>query len=109
LVDDDLEKAFEAFGVTPENPDEMLPDASDDYEVWEENWETLLVFLEGQTQWRKEYAGMGGQLVWHGLRYGEIEVLIRLMGLEEKAQSIFEGIRLMERTALPILNKPKKG
>lgn len=89
--------------------DDIPPDEDDgSFEVWEVNWEILRVFLSAQTQWRKEYAGMSGHPVWHGLRYGEIETLIRLMGLQSKALEIFEGVQLMERTALPILNKPKR-
>jgi hypothetical protein len=67
----------------------------------------MLVFLALQTQWRKEFAGMSGILVWHGLRYGEVETVIRLMGYWKERSIIFDGLRIMEKAALPILNKPK--
>lgn len=72
-----------------------------------ENRETLLVFLALQTQWRKEIPAMSGQLIWHGLRYAEAEVVIRMMGLVKRQKEIFEGLRTMEAAALPLLNKSK--
>jgi len=58
-----------------------------------------------QTQWRKEFVGMSGELIWHGLRYGEAEKVIRLLGYQSKASAIFEGLQIMEASALPLLNK----
>ncbi|MFM2005873.1 MAG: hypothetical protein RLZZ09_1528 [Pseudomonadota bacterium] len=77
-------------------------------QVWEENWDTLMVFLALQTQWRREIPAMSGQMIWHGLRYTEAEVVIRMMGHQKQQKDIFDGLRVMESTALPILNKPSK-
>jgi len=79
----------------------------DHFDVWSENWTTVLVFLALQTQWRKEIT-LAGQMIWHGLRYSEIEVTIRLLGYQKERRSIFKGIIEMERFALPLLNKPRK-
>lgn len=104
--DADLEEAFRAFGI-----DESLADGLDEgpshFEVWPDNWDTVLVFLRIQTQWRKEIT-MSGQLIWHGLRYGDVAIAIRLLGYGRKRQEIFEGLLEMEREALPILNQVKK-
>lgn len=68
-----------------------------------------MVFLDCQTQWRKEVPGMGAEWYWHGLRYGECEVVIRNRGFKgKKAIEIFNGLRVMEGAALPILNKHGK-
>jgi len=83
-----------------------FPD-DDHFEVWPENWTTVLCFLALQTQWRKEIT-MDGQMIWHGLRYSELEVTVRLMGYQKERRTIFNGIVDMERAALPLLNKPRK-
>ncbi len=100
-----------AFGA----PEEVIHDAMESQaeddgqcEVWEENWDTLMVFLALQTQWRREIPAMSGQMIWHGLRYTEAEVVIRMMGHQKQQKDIFDGLRVMESTALPILNKPSK-
>jgi hypothetical protein len=68
-----------------------------------------LVFLACHTQWRKEVPGMASEWVWHGLRYDGCECVIRNMGFKgQKAREIFLDLQLMERAALPILNRPKK-
>lgn len=48
---------------------------------------------------------MSGQMIWHGLRYAEAEVVIRMMGFIKRQKEIFDGLRVMEAAALPLLNK----
>lgn len=84
----------------------MLEEKPKHIEVEEENWDTLLIFLALGTQWRKQYAGMDGTLVYLGLDYPGLEVVIRMNGFKgKKAREIFDGIQLMESVALPLLNK----
>lgn len=100
-----------AFGAPEEVVSDTLESQVEDEgacEVWEENWDTLMVFLALQTQWRREIPAMSGQMIWHGLRYTEAEVVIRMMGHQKQQKDIFDGLRVMESTALPILNKPSK-
>jgi hypothetical protein len=100
-----------AFGAPEEVIHDTLESQVEDdgpCEVWEENWDTLMVFLALQTQWRREIPAMSGQMIWHGLRYTEAEVVIRMMGHQKQQKDIFDGLRVMESTALPILNKPSK-
>lgn len=65
-----------------------------------ENWDTLLLFLALATQWR--IGGMGGFL---GLDYSAVESTLRLMGLWRRRAELFSGLQVMERAALPVLNK----
>jgi CRISPR/Cas system-associated protein Cas7 (RAMP superfamily) len=76
--------------------------------VWEENWDTLMVFLSLSTQWRREIPAMAGQMLWHGLDYTAVESVLRLMGHWAKRQEIFESLQIMEAAALPVLNKASK-
>ena len=100
-----------AFGAPEEVIGETLDaetDDGDDCLVWEDNWDTLMVWLALQTQWRREIPAMSGQMIWHGLDYPATESTLRMMGHWKKSAEIFEGLRIMEATALPILNKPSK-
>lgn len=76
-----------------------------EFEVDPDNWDTVMVFLALQTQWRRELPAMSGKFIWHGLRYTEAETVIRLMGFRKKQQTIFAGLRTMEAAALPLLNQ----
>lgn len=99
---------LEAFGL-PDDAFGPVEEVNPNFEVFEENWETVQVFIFCQTQWRKEIPGMGGEWIWHGLRYPDCESVIRNLGFKgQKAKDIFIGLMDMERAALPILNKPKK-
>jgi len=74
------------------------------YEVWEENWESLMMFLRIQTQWN---VTMGGYV---GLKY---EVLLGAGGLMslydvENPRELLEDIQVMEAAALAELNKREK-
>jgi hypothetical protein len=100
-----------AFGAPEEVIHDTLESQVEDdgqCEVWEENWDTLMVFLALQTQWRREIPAMSGQMIWHGLDYPAMESTLRMMGHWKKAGEIFDGLRIMESAALPILNKPSK-
>ena len=84
-------------------------EADPDFQVEEENWQSLIVFLSCQTQWNRDFAGMDATLVWKGLNYPSVETVIRMEGHKgEKAKEIFRDIQVMEAAALPILNKPPK-
>lgn len=77
-------------------------------EVEQENWDVLSVFLSSASQWRKEYAGMDGRLVYHGLDYSSVHVVMQMLGYTgDKAREIFFDLQFLEATALPLLNKVK--
>jgi hypothetical protein len=69
--------------------------------VWEENWETVQIFLRAQTQWNVSMDGLVG------LKY---EVLLGSGGLfdlynVENRTDVLERLQVMEATALTELRK----
>lgn len=80
--------------------------AAEVVEVHEDNVEALRVFLELQTQWR---VAVGMRPVWMGLEYASIRpVLWGLAIPRDRHRELFAALRVMERAALPILNKPRE-
>ena len=76
-------------------------DEPEDFEVWEENWETVQMFLRAQTQWNVSMDGLVG------LKY---EVLLGSGGLfdlynVENRTDVLERLQVMEATALTELRK----
>jgi len=81
----------------PEKPEEK----EDGCIVWEENWETVLMFLRMQTQWMVSFGGVTG------LKY---EVLLSAGGLfdiynVENRREMLEDLKIMEAAALTEMNK----
>ena len=71
---------------------------SADFEVGEENWQSVEMFLRLQTQWR---VGMSGLI---GLDYGAAEWLFRLYAVAEPA-SLLEDLQVMEAAVLAAVAK----
>lgn len=74
-------------------------------EVWEENWDTVMMFLRMQTQWTVSMAG------YVGLKY---EVLLVSGGLfdlydVENRREVLEGLQVMESAALSEFSKKADG
>jgi len=72
--------------------------------VWEENWQTVLMFLRMQTQWAVSMSG------YVGLKY---EVLLGAGGLFDlynvkDRREMLEDLKIMEAVALTELNKDSK-
>jgi len=72
-----------------------------DFEVWDENWEAVMMFLHMQTQWTVSMSG------YVGLKY---EVLVGSGGLfdlynVEDRRDVLERIQVLEATALTELRK----
>ncbi len=74
------------------------PETESDFEVWEENWAAVEMFLRCQTQWRTT---MGGLL---GLDYGAVAWLLRLYEVENQ-RSLLEDLQIMEAAVLIKINK----
>ena len=75
------------------------------FEVWDENWETVMMFLRMQTQWQVSMSG------YVGLKY---EVLLGSGGLfdlynVEDRRDVLERLQVMEATALEELRKRSDG
>ena len=72
-----------------------------DFVVWEENWESVMIFIKLMTQWRTT---MGGVI---GLDYSVLQMLFDLYDINNR-QEIFENIQIMEQEALIHMNKERK-
>lgn len=89
---DDSQADAAALGVAlPEQPPEA-------FEVWEENWPVVEMFLRCQTQWRTT---MNGVL---GLDYGAVAWLLRLYEVEDQ-RALLEDLQVMEAAAMAVLNR----
>jgi len=71
------------------------------FEVFEENWPAVEVFLRLATQWR--LGAMGGVF---GLDYTAVEAVLRMLRTDNPRE-IFDSIQVMEYAALPVLNEKK--
>lgn len=72
-----------------------------DFEVDPDNWETVLLFVQAQTQWR---VGMSGPI---GFDYCAIEALFRLLEVQNTREQ-FLALQVMERAALDAISKIAK-
>tara|TARA_B100000212_G_C27256840_1_gene482682 strand:- start:61 stop:318 length:258 start_codon:yes stop_codon:yes gene_type:complete len=77
---------------------------NNDYEVWDHNWDIVMMFLKMSTQWSTSFGG------YVGLKY---EVLLLQGGLfdlyqVEDRKEMLEGLKIMELAALKELNKERK-
>lgn len=77
------------------------PKAPKDFEVWDENWDIVMMFLRLQTQWS---VVMGGYV---GLKYECLPWMCSLYSIKDR-RSMLEGLQIMERTALKKLNERSK-
>lgn len=78
----------------------VLPEpekANENFEVWDENWDIVMMFMRLQTQWN---VVMGG---FTGLRYEVLRWLCDLYSVEDP-KAMLEGIQIMEAAALQVLN-----
>lgn len=75
----------------------MPEQASNDCEVWEENWPAVEMFLRVQTQWRTT---MNGIL---GLDYGALAWLFKMYAVEDP-RSLLEDLQVMEAAAMVVIN-----
>jgi len=90
-VKDETEAVAAIFGfVLPERP-------PDHFEVFEENWPVVEMFLRLQTQWRTT---MNGVL---GLDYQAVAWLLRLYEVEDP-RALLEDLQVMEAAALLTIN-----
>lgn len=75
-----------------------LEEVVQDLEVWEDNRQIVEMFMRMQTQWRTSISGAVG------LDYAALEWLCRLYPVANP-QELFEGLQVMEYTALNCFNK----
>lgn len=78
----------------------VLPDpdpTETNFEVWDENWDIVMMFLRLQTQWDVSMSG------YVGLKYEVLRWLCDLYSIEDP-RAMLEGIQVMEAAALQVLN-----
>ena len=75
-----------------------LQEVVQDFEVWDDNRQIVEMFMRMQTQWRTSMSGAVG------LDYAALEWLCRLYPVDNP-QELFEGLQVMEYTALNCFNK----
>jgi hypothetical protein len=91
---DELDADAAFFGIDAETAAEPAAD----FEVFEDNWLTVMTFLRCGTQWR--HAGMEG--IRTGLDYPSVETVLRMTVTARERRAVFEGIQIMEHAALDV-------
>lgn len=90
--------SLRAFGISAEPPP---PDV---FEVWFDNWSTVVAFHAMNTQWQ---VGFGGPV---GLRYEALPVVLELQGIPRSEwRDVFDGVRVMESEALAVFRERRNG
>jgi hypothetical protein len=90
-VVDETDADAAALGIVmPEHPPEV-------FEVFEENWPVVEMFLRVQTQWRTTMSGV------LGLDYGAVAWLLRLYEVEDP-RALLEDLQIMEAAAMMVIN-----
>ena len=83
---------------------EEQPEIEEDFEVFDDNWDIVMMFLRCQTQWNTTFGGVVG------LKY---EILLLDGGLfdlyhVDNRIEMLEGLQLMEAVAIRESNKEKR-
>ncbi len=69
-----------------------------DFEVWEENWEAVCIFLRCHTQWRVSVSGLVG------LDYSAVQWVTKLFAVEDPL-TMLEKIQVIETAVLRIFRQ----
>jgi hypothetical protein len=98
-----LDRAFAAFGLRPEEPVVV----EEEFFLWPENVRAFNLWLAVQTQWQWRPSGPFG-LRRSGLNYPGVQVCINNMGLPKKERPWYFGaVQAMENAALNEWNKER--
>lgn len=77
-------------------------DDGGDFLIWQDNLVALEVFLACHSQWR--ILTGGDKPYYQGLRYLEVEAVMRLKRVKDKA-TVFADVQVMEEAARDVLNE----
>ena len=88
-------------------PDEAIKElrakqGAEHFEVWEENWQAVEMFLRLQTQWRVGFSGL------LGLDYLAAKWLFDVYSVEDHKEML-DALMTMERAALSALSEDQNG
>jgi ABC-type thiamine transport system substrate-binding protein len=90
-VVDETDADAAALGIVmPEQP-------RADFELLEENWPVVEMFLRCQTQWRTTMSGV------LGLDYGAVAWLFKMYAVEDP-RALLEDLQVMESAAMMVIN-----
>lgn len=100
---EDAIKDLQAMGA-PEDVIAQLEVAQreEDFEVWEENWSAVEMFLRLQTQWRTSFGGL------IGLDYVAAKWLFDVYAVEDHKEML-DALMIMERATLTAVSENKDG
>ena len=103
-IEDHTQDDAKALGIVLP-PSAPKDEDNGDFEVWDDNWDVLEMFLRMQTQWTTSMSG------YVGLKY---EILLCSGGLfdlynVDNRREMLEDLRLMEAAALSELSKRSDG
>ena len=103
-MEDKTEDDAKAFGIVLPKPATPEPPSDAAYEVWDENWDTVMMFLRMQTQWNTTMAG------YLGLKYDVLLMQGGLMDLYlvQDRTAMLEGLQHMEAAALSEMAKQQE-
>ncbi len=94
-----MKRQFELLKVTIPTK----PQTEEVFEVMATAWDSLMAFLNCETQWR---IGMGmSGLIWFGLDYTACKFVLEDIGAPRHA---FADLRVMETAAMKILNEGER-
>lgn len=96
---DDTASDLAAFGA-PVEMIQSIDTSKDDFEVWEENMDVMVMFLKLQTQWNVTQGG------FIGLNYQSVQFLFTIGAVANQAE-MMDDLQAMEMAALQVLNKRK--
>lgn len=109
-IDEDYLDSLRSAGAPPDVIEQVRKAAKKsqkDFEVFEDNWQSLLFFVGLKTQWNISIGGMGGA-IYLGLNYQSVESAMNLKQVPKKARAeLFNDLQVMEEAALEVLNKAK--
>jgi hypothetical protein len=103
IADSAPDDVIEAVRARIEQAATPHEDTADAFEVFSENWDSVLFFLRVGTQWN----AIGGmeRVHWLGLDYAGVET--RMPKSKKKRKKLWDDLQIMEATALEVLNRQK--
>ena len=85
---------MESFGGAPQEVIDALAQEDVELEVEKDCWETVMLFMRVQTQWRYSFGGPSG------LDYTAVFETMDRLRVSDAEGHIFEGLQVMEVAAL---------
>ena len=86
-------------------PPERQREKAQDFELWPEHALAWSVYLGCGTQWVKQAVGLKGLMVWQGLNYPGVEVVMRRYQVPPELEGeVFAQLQVLEQETVRIRN-----